>query len=144
MNYKRASPKTMPPRRKQCTSIDDPEQRTWVFTLKIMARYSSSITKNAVHKCCHPRLPRLLLQVVERPTHRKNLCRIVFNTTNTLSAKNKPLIVSAMSFSISVSSMKIYMKTCPMVTTRRGSFAPRPKRLRTTASILLYISSSIL
>ena len=58
----------------------------WDFTLEIETRYSRSTTKNAIHMCCYPRLPRLLLQVAKHPTHMKNMCRLVLITTSTLSA----------------------------------------------------------
>ena len=95
-NYKRDSPKATPSRRKQSTSIvvarskilgfhpgesrnsktmpstkplpgTTNEGQTLGFHPEIEARYSRSTTKDAVHLCCYPRLPRLLLLVAEHP-----------------------------------------------------------------------------
>jgi hypothetical protein len=45
--------------------------RSWAFTMKIVAQYSKSTTKNAVYLCYHPHFPRLPLQVAKRPDTQK-------------------------------------------------------------------------
>src|SRR4051812_44887722 len=69
--------------------------------------------------CCHSRSPRLMLEVNEHPTHRKNLCRIVFMIKQNPLYHKQTSIIATMTFPIPLSFMKIYMKTCLMLPTQK-------------------------
>lgn len=99
--------------------------KPWTFTLKIVARYKRSNTKNAVHLCYHP-LAKVVATSRQTPdTHGEPLLHCLHCNQYPL-CHYQPPIAGNMTFSTSTSFREIYIKTSPMPSTRQRSFAPRP------------------